>query len=325
MTARQWLNLMQELKTIYDDATSTISGRIGKYTAQFLAQDLIKRKLLNSGILDKNKYGQWIKNNVFKGLRWKTIVFNIVSTIIKANRKANRVIEKNQNRGFKDKANRVLYDLEMKVRRDSEVELYTDEKVNRLLREHPELLPRRKEDLGKARGWQQVKIANSIAQSMIKGESIPDTAKRLSETLGMSNMRVMTRYARTAMTCAENAGALESMKAAAAKGIRVKKKWLATLDEKTRNSHRDLDGQVKELDQDFISPLGRISYPGDITAHPSDVWNCRCTMTWVYPDFEDLIKNPQRRENIGQKKVIPWMTYREWEVYKKTGTIPTRR
>lgn len=324
MTARQWLNLVQELKTIYDDATSTISGRIGKYTAQFLLQDIAKRKLMQSGILDKTKYGQWLKNNVFKGLRWKTVVFNIVNTIIKANRKANRAVEREQNREFRDGANRQLYDLEIKTGVQTGLNVYNDDAVTRLLRDHPELLPRRKEDIGKARGWEQVRIANSIAQSIIEGESVPDATRRLANTLGQSNMRVMTRYARTALTCAQNAGRLESMKKAAAKGIHIKKKWLATLDEKTRESHRDLDGQVRELNQDFRSRLGRISYPGDITADPADVWNCRCTMEYVYPDFDDLIKNPQRRENIGNKRIIPYMTYREWERYRQTGVMPRR-
>lgn len=324
MTARQWLNLMQELKTIYDDATSTISGRIGKYTAQFLLQDIAKRKLMQSGILDKTKYGQWLKNNVFKGLRWKTVVFNIVNTIIRANRRANKAVEREQNREFRDGANRQLYDIEVKTGVQTGVNVYNDDTVSRLLRDHPELLPRRREDIGNARGWEQVRIANSIAQSIIEGESVPDATRRLANTLGQSNMRVMTRYARTALTCAQNAGRLESMKKAAAKGIHIQKKWLATLDERTRESHRDLDGQVRELNQDFRSPLGRISYPGDITANPADVWNCRCTMEYVYPDFADLIRNPQRRENIGNKRVIPYMTYREWERYRQTGVMPRR-
>lgn len=324
MTAHQWLNLVQELKTIYDDATSTISGRIGKYTAQFLLQDIAKRKLMQSGVLDKTKYGQWLKNNVFKGLRWKTVVFNIVNTIIRANRRANRAVEREQNREFRDGANRQLYDIEVKTGVQTGVNVYNDDTVSRLLRDHPELLPRRREDIGNARGWEQVRIANSIAQSIIEGESVPDATRRLANTLGQSNMRVMTRYARTALTCAQNAGRLESMKKAAAKGIHIQKKWLATLDERTRESHRDLDGQVRELNQDFRSPLGRISYPGDITANPADVWNCRCTMEYVYPDFADLIRNPQRRENIGNKRVIPYMTYREWERYRQTGVMPRR-
>jgi len=322
MTARQWLNLIQELQSIYDDATSTISGRIGAYTARFLAEDIARRKLLKSGLLDKNKYGLWIKNNVFKGFRWKSIVFNVISTLIRANRRANKAIEREQDREFRERSNRQLYDLETKTGVDTGVKPRTDDEVSKLLKQYPELLPRRKEDIGKERGWEQERIYTSINQSIIRGESVPDAARRLANTLGQSNMRVMTRYARTALTCAQNAGTIDSMKRVAAMGIHVKKKWLATLDERTRNSHRELDGQVRELNEDFRSPLGRISYPGDITANPADVWNCRCTLTYVYPDFSDLAKNPQRRENVGQKPIIPGMTYRQWERYKQTGETP---
>lgn len=59
------------------------------------------------------------------------------------------------------------------------------------------------------------------------------------------------RTARTTLTGAENAGRVASYERARGMGIDVRKRWLATLDERTRASHRALDGEVADADGKF--------------------------------------------------------------------------
>ena len=47
---------------------------------------------------------------------------------------------------------------------------------------------------------------------------------------------------------------------------------------RTAHAHRLLDGQLADVDKPFKSELGDIMYPGDPTADPSNVYNCRCTI-----------------------------------------------
>ena len=59
----------------------------------------------------------------------------------------------------------------------------------------------------------------------------------------------------------------------------VKIRWSATMDARTRDIHRDLDGQEVQLGDLFTSPTGaRLAYPGDVEhgAFGGDVINCRC-------------------------------------------------
>lgn len=51
----------------------------------------------------------------------------------------------------------------------------------------------------------------------------------------------MTRTARTAVTAAENAGCVDSYSRAKSLGIELEQEWMATLDVRTRSSHRKLD------------------------------------------------------------------------------------
>lgn len=66
--------------------------------------------------------------------------------------------------------------------------------------------------------------------------------------------------------------------------------WHAVEDNRTRLTHRELDGQVQPLGQPFVSISGaELMYPGDPSAPPEEVINCRCVRTF-------RIKAPSARE-----------------------------
>ena len=63
---------------------------------------------------------------------------------------------------------------------------------------------------------------------------------------------------------------------AKAAGADVVKQWDATIDGDTRPTHRALDGQIRETDEDFESSSGRkAKFPGDF-GDPAEDCNCRC-------------------------------------------------
>jgi len=63
--------------------------------------------------------------------------------------------------------------------------------------------------------------------------------------------------------------------AAKGRGADVVKQWDATLDMKTRDSHRMLDGQIREVDEPFEIHGLKAMYPGDF-GDPAEDCNCRC-------------------------------------------------
>ena len=91
------------------------------------------------------------------------------------------------------------------------------------------------------------------------------------------------RIARTESLASLNAGKLEAAQQAidAHKIKGVTKVWDATMDERTRNSHRAMDGQVKKMNEPFQAPSGALlKHPGDTTmgAGPEETIHCRCYM-----------------------------------------------
>ena len=58
-------------------------------------------------------------------------------------------------------------------------------------------------------------------------------------------------------------------------------------DDRTRPSHLELDGERRDLDEEFSNGL---QYPGDPDGDPSEVYNCRCTMVAYLPSIDEDTK-----------------------------------
>ncbi|PWJ80641.1 phage Mu protein F like protein [Pseudaminobacter salicylatoxidans] len=91
--------------------------------------------------------------------------------------------------------------------------------------------------------------------------------------------------ARTETLSSLNASTREAFEQAIAVGNvsrqDVRKVWKATKDNRTRDTHRVLDGESVGMDEAFTSPSGaRLQFPGDPSAPASEIIACRCFLTY---------------------------------------------
>jgi SPP1 gp7 family putative phage head morphogenesis protein len=181
--------------------------------------------------------------------------------------------------------------------------------VERLLRDEPDLLPVASVDEEKDLRWNRQKVSSSILQSVLQGESMTDAAKRLQGVVDM-DFRSAMRSARTAITGAQNAGRIGSYRRAQDMGIEMRQEWLATLDQRTRHSHRRLDGERVEVGEKFSNGL---KYPGDPDGgRGSEIYNCRCTLVPVVEGVDQ--SDAPRNSKLGG------MSYDEWKSYGSRRT-----
>lgn len=314
--------LEKRLREIYEKAQVDIIERLDAHSKRMYANDGLMRSKLSAGKITDAQYKSWLRGQMFTEKIWKDQITSAASVLLTANRQANAIVEGERRAVFTENATYQAYRLEKDAGMDLSFTAYDSATVTRLLRDQPELLPPRVIDGKKDQAWNREKIAATITRGIIAGSSLPTIAKNIAKETSSSNEKAMLRYARTAMTGAQNAGRIEVMHEAEDMGIKVQKVWLATLDDRTREAHIDLDGQVRDVNEPFDSILGPIDYPGDPSADEANTWNCRCSLTYEYKEYP---KHDSTRYSQLDDEVIEDMTYEEWRRAKHPELIKRRR
>lgn len=154
-------------------------------------------------------------------------------------------------------------------------------------------LPRKKINVPKDQRWNTKQLNSSVLQGIVNGESMQKIADRILPVVN-NNASAAIRNARTMVTGAQNQGRQDSYGMMDKMGIVLKKVWMATPDERTRESHLKLDGEEVEYDKEFSNGL---MFPGDPNGAPEEVYNCRCTMV---TDIIGFKKADGRIEYVGE-------------------------
>lgn len=123
-------------------------------------------------------------------------------------------------------------------------------------------------------------LKEQVKQELIRGLASELTYAQIARNIsdyGQSDMNRSMRIARTEGHRVQNSARFDSMNAASKKGANIVKQWDSTLDGKTRSEHILLDGQIRELDEDFSAAGYSAKYPGAF-GDPYMDCNCRCCM-----------------------------------------------
>lgn len=161
------------------------------------------------------------------------------------------------------------------------------------------------------------RIRMHITQGIMSGEGYSKIAKALRDDLGMAKAQSV-RVARTETGRALSQAGLDSAMVAKDNGLDMKKRWYATKDTRTRDTHRHLDGTSVDIEDNFhssgcVGPAPKL-FVG--VASAKENINCRCKL--LYYIDEDELPTTMRTKEDG---AIPFTTYREWEKDKRKGGV----
>lgn len=121
---------------------------------------------------------------------------------------------------------------------------------------------------------------NAINNGLALGQSYTDMMKDIKKTVNAKNFEIM-RVLRTELHDAQEAGTAVAYEEAIDQGIEGKVVWISTLDDRTRDSHAEMDGEEQNDDGMFIlhGKNGDVEtpYPGYMHLPPEERINCRCT------------------------------------------------
>lgn len=128
-------------------------------------------------------------------------------------------------------------------------------------------------------------INAALAQGVGIGESIPELSARVVDVFAMAERRA-TMIARTETNRAAGRSAYEAG-AEANQELAVNRVWLATEDDRTRDTHAEADGQTVAFDEPFDIGGWPAMYPGDESLPVEEVVNCRCALILEAADEGD--------------------------------------
>lgn len=140
--------------------------------------------------------------------------------------------------------------------------------------------------LGEDVGLLKKRIANNVSRGIATASEYKVIARNIAADSNVGFNRAM-RIARTEGHHVQVQAAVDVQYKAKEKGADVLKSWDAALDGRTRDSHRQVDGEIRELDEPFSNGM---MYPSDPAGGAAEVVNCRCALLqrakWALDDDE---------------------------------------
>lgn len=304
----------KRIRKEFAQAHEEVSSKFTDYMKRFVMKDKIWRGWVEDGTKSLDDYKKWLTGQVMIGKRWDDLKDTLATDYQNAEKIADSITQGYMPEVYALNHNYQTFKIEHDSLLDTSYTLYNREAVERLLRDNPKLYKRPGKEVqrriaeGTLKRWNKQQIQSVMVQGILQGEGIPKLTKRLEAVTGGLHDAAI-RNARTMATGVQNAGRIDAMHRAQKLGIKVKKTWVATLDNRTRHAHRELDGVTVDVDEPFENEFGTIMFPGDPDADGANVYNCRCTLNETIEGYEiDYIDMSIRHDdNLGDQ------TYEEWK------------
>lgn len=287
-TDKMLATMERNIRRIFGKCGKEVKKVSDEYLAAFQLKDEKKRLLVSAGKMSEADYKKWRAMQITTSSRYRHLSEKLTAEMLHsyeaavayANGKLPMIYTLNYNAVNKRLGSMI---------KGYSFELVDTQTVANLAARKSTLLPYKTVNKKKFERWSRQKTNSAVLSSIMKGDSIPKIAEALIRVVGMPEATAITN-ARTMVTSAENKGRVDSMKRAEAMGTRLKKQWIATLDNRTRDWHADLDGETIPLDEAFYNEKGEIQFPGDPDATPANVYNCRCTIAEIVEGFNPVPK-----------------------------------
>lgn len=312
----------QEISKEYALAEKEIQEKLNDYLRRFEIKDALKLKALDNGLITEQEYKQWRLGQVMIGERWKKMRDSIAEDLTHADQIAKSIAFEHMPEVYALNHDYGTYQIEHASLIDTSYTLYDRHAFEELVKNEDTFIPApgrkvtRAINEGKALAWNKKQVQSVMMQGLLQGESIPNLASRLAKAVGETDRKAAIRNARTMTTGVQNAGRIASYDRANDMGIETRKQWLASLDTRTRHWHAALDGVTVPNNEPFTNEYGDIMYPGDPSADPANIFNCRCTLIASIKGFEHDVSNMdlRRDDKLGE------MSYQDWREGHYTQT-----
>lgn len=306
------------LSALYADAAKEMQEKLTDFMDGYEKQRASMEAQVEAGKMTEEEYSQWCNRHIVQSDKYKSTIDELSTMAVNADVAAMAMVNGampmvvaqsynfTESLGF-EAANKAGLT-------QGTFQIYNERSVQKIIKENPNLL--KEVDMDADTKWNREKLNREISQGIIQGESIDKIADRLQRVTDMDR-NAAVRNARTMMTGAENMGRAEAADDLKAQGIPMDEVWSATYDNRTRESHLELDGTVR--DENGLFGVGIINkplrYPADPEGDPEEIYNCRCRLSLQLKGV-DHSKDQELYENF-MKENFP----QTWETMQEKDSI----
>jgi SPP1 gp7 family putative phage head morphogenesis protein len=316
LTDRELTALEKKIAAAYERAGESVKKRAEEYLKEIKPEaDRLLKAMTDAADekaykAAKRKYQQFLRDQTIASKRFSDLQSKLVAELTKFNQQAATEIAQRMNGVFSLNHNFAAYTLEHDLGLNLQFTLYDERAFDKWLKSKNARVSKPKIDVKKDMRWNAQNVTSVIAKCVVTGMAIDEISESV-KTVADKNKNSALVAAATFVLAAALAGRTDAHEYAQDIGIDMEKEWVATLDDKTRDEHRDLDGQVVPLDEPFEIDGIKIMEPRDENAPGYMIYNCRCDLAYHVKGVNGLDEK-YRADNID-KAPIADMNYREWE------------
>jgi SPP1 gp7 family putative phage head morphogenesis protein len=316
LTDRELTALEKKIAREYERARDKVQERADKFFETF-REDAEKLYKAISDAPDATT--RLAAEKAYKDFVWRKTVAaknitdlrdKLAADLTAINQQSATLIGNRMNGIFSLNHNFAAYTLEHDLGLNLQFTLYDERAFDKWLKSKNARVSKPKIDVKKDMRWNAQNVTSVIAKCVVTGMAIDEISESV-KTVADKNKNSALVAAATFVLAAALAGRTDAHEYAQDIGIDMEKEWVATLDDKTRDEHRDLDGQVVPLDEPFEIDGIKIMEPRDENAPGYMIYNCRCDLAYHVKGVNGLDEK-YRADNID-KAPIADMNYREWE------------
>lgn len=297
LTEEELNKLERKLKKEYSKAYALLKAQADEYFERYKDRWQKEYKAYQNGVYTKEQFELWEQAQLGRGQHWEKLRDDMAYRMTHTNEIACSYINGVTPSVYSTNYNFTAFQCEKWTGIGFEV--VNEDVVENLMLEKDNVTEFRTVSVNPKRDyeWNSKQIQSALTSGILQGKGIDSLAESFM-TVMKRNQASAIRNARTAVTSAQNAGRMDMLGRAQSMGINVKKKWISTHDGRVRDSHAMLDGQIRDVDKAFANGL---MFPADSSGHPREVYNCRCTMGYILPDYEDVKSNESYDEWLKVK------------------------
>lgn len=261
------------MQPIFDEVGKKSVEKIRKYLRKFEKEIKEHEQMVDDGEMTEREFEQWMINRTTTGREWNSVRNEISEDYHKATVKAMATAGAGLLMVYRYNKNFAGESIEKQVKKylNKSISIPRRKKPRR-----PEHVRPKSPDPKKNIPWHNKRVESIVRSEMKKGHSVDKIAKKLYKVTDLDGVSAY-RTARTGVTRAENEARIDAMYEAQELGIKYDKIWIATLDARTRTSHRILHGERVPCEEYFSNELFE---PADPDGDPAEIYNCRCSLGW---------------------------------------------